>query len=53
MARPLPVRARDILAQLELASGLASIREAVTPATEAASSLSQKVARLAASAQIE
>ena len=30
MARPLPVTARDILAQVELASGLGLIRDAVT-----------------------
>jgi hypothetical protein len=44
MARPLPVTARDILAQVELASGLGLIRDAVTIAHDAEASLSQKVA---------
>jgi hypothetical protein len=43
MARPLPVTARDILAQVELASGLGLIRAAVTIANDAGASLSQKV----------
>jgi hypothetical protein len=50
MARPLPVTARDILAQVELASGLGLIREAVTIANDASASLSQKVALFGASA---
>jgi hypothetical protein len=35
MARPLPVTARDFLAQVELASGLGLIRDAVTSANDA------------------
>ena len=50
MARPLPVTARDILAQVELASGLGLIRDAVTIANDATASLSQKVALFGASA---
>jgi hypothetical protein len=50
MARPLPVTARDILAQVELASGLGLIRDAVTSASDSSASLSQKVARFGASA---
>jgi hypothetical protein len=50
MARPLPVTARDILAQAELASGLGLIRDAVTIANDTAASLSQKVALFGASA---
>ena len=50
MARPLPVTARDILAQVELASGLGLIRDAVTIANNASASLSQKVALFGASA---
>jgi hypothetical protein len=50
MARPLPVTARDILAQVELASGLGLIRDAVTNANDASASLSQKVALFGASA---
>jgi hypothetical protein len=50
MARPLPVTARDILAQVELASGLGLIRDAVTIASDASASLSQKVALFGASA---
>ena len=50
MARPLPVTARDILAQVELASGLGLIRDAVTIANDASASLSQKVALFGASA---
>jgi hypothetical protein len=50
MARPLPVTARDILAQVELASGLGLIRDAVTIANDASASLSQKVALYGASA---
>jgi hypothetical protein len=50
MARPLPVTARDILAQVELASGLGLIRDAVTIANDAEASLSQKVALFGASA---
>jgi hypothetical protein len=38
----LPVTARDILAQVELASGLGLIRDAVTIANDASASLSQK-----------
>jgi len=44
MARPLPVTARDILAQVELASGLGLIRDAVTIANDSSASLGQKVA---------
>ena len=50
MARPLPVTARDILAQVEFASGLGLIRDAVTIANDAGASLSQKVALFGASA---
>jgi hypothetical protein len=50
VARPLPVTARDILAQVELASGLGLIRVAVTIANDASASLSQKVALFGASA---
>jgi hypothetical protein len=50
MARPLPVTAKDILAQVELASGLGLIRDAVTIANDASASLSQKVALFGASA---
>ncbi len=50
MARPLPVTARDILAQVELASGLGLIRDAVTIANDASASLTQKVALFGASA---
>jgi hypothetical protein len=50
MARPLPVTARDILAQVELASGLGLIRDTVTIANDASASLSQKVALFGASA---
>jgi hypothetical protein len=50
MARPLPVTARDVLAQVELASGLGLIRDAVTIANDASASLSQKVALFGASA---
>jgi hypothetical protein len=50
MARPLPVTARDILAQVELASGLGLIRDAVTIANDASASLSQKVTLFGASA---
>jgi hypothetical protein len=50
MARPLPVTVRDILAQVELASGLGLIRDAVTIANDASASLSQKVALFGASA---
>jgi hypothetical protein len=50
MARPLPVTARDILAQVELASGLGLIQDAVTTANDASASLSHKVALFGASA---
>jgi hypothetical protein len=50
MARPLPVTARDILAQVEVASGLGLIRDTVTIANDASASLSQKVALFGASA---
>jgi hypothetical protein len=50
MARPLPVTARDILAKVELASGLGLIRDAVTIANDAGASLQQKVALFGASA---
>src|SRR5262245_14537887 len=50
MARPLPVTSRDILAQVELASGLGLIRDAVTIANDASASLSRKVALFGASA---
>src|SRR5215831_2557186 len=52
MARPLPVTARDILAQVELASGLGLIRDAVTIANDASASLSQKVSLFGASADM-
>jgi hypothetical protein len=44
------VTARDILAQVELASGLGLIRDAVTIANDSSASLSQKVALSGASA---
>jgi len=50
MARPLPVTARDILAQVELASGLGLIRDSVTIANDASASLGRKVALFGASA---
>jgi len=50
MARPLPVTARDILAQVELASGLGLIRDAVTVANDKSASLGEKVALFGASA---
>jgi hypothetical protein len=50
MARPLPVMAKDILAQVELASGLGLIRDAVTIANDPSASLGQKVALFGASA---
>src|SRR5262249_48831622 len=50
MARPLPVTARDILAPVELGSGLGLMRDAVTIANDASASLSQKVALFGASA---
>jgi hypothetical protein len=50
MARPLPVTARDVLAQVELASGLGLIRDTVTIANDPQASLSQKVALFGASA---
>jgi hypothetical protein len=50
MARPLPVTARDIMAQVELASGLGLIRDAVIIANDASASLGQKVALFGASA---
>jgi hypothetical protein len=50
MARPLPVTARNILAQVELASGLGLIRDAVTIANDSSASLSQKVALFGTSA---
>ena len=50
MARPLPVTARSILAQVESASGLGLIRDAVTIANDASASLGQKVALFGASA---
>jgi hypothetical protein len=42
--------AREILAQVELASGLGLIRDAVTVANDTSASLSQKVALFGASA---
>jgi hypothetical protein len=50
MARPLPVTAQDIVAQVELASGLGLIRDSVTIANDASATLSQKVALFGASA---
>jgi hypothetical protein len=50
MARPLPVTARDILAQVELASGLGLIRDAVTIAHDPSASLAEKVGLFGASA---
>jgi hypothetical protein len=50
MARPLPVTARDILAQVELASGLGLIRDAVTIAHDPSASLAEKVTLFGASA---
>jgi hypothetical protein len=52
MARPLPVTARDILAQVELASGLGLIRDTVTIANDPHASLSRKVALFGASAMM-
>src|SRR5262245_54749361 len=50
MARPLSVTARDILAQVELASGLGLIRDAVTIAHDPSASMARKVALFGASA---
>jgi hypothetical protein len=50
MARPLPVTARDILAQVELASGLGLIRDAVMIAHDPHASLGEKVTLFGASA---
>jgi hypothetical protein len=52
MARPLPVTARDILAQVELASGLGLLRDAVTIANDTSAALGQKVALFGASAMM-
>jgi hypothetical protein len=50
MARPLPVTARDILAHVELTSGLGLIRDAVTIAHDPSASLADKVGLFGASA---
>lgn len=50
LARPLPVTSRDILAQVELASGQGLIRNAVTIANDPAADMGEKVALFAASA---
>ena len=50
MARALPVTARDILAQVELASGMGLIRDAVTVANDAQAPLAEKAALFGASA---
>jgi len=52
IARPLPVTARDMLAQVELASGLGLIQDAVTIANDASASLAQKVALFGALAMM-
>lgn len=50
LARPLPVTSRDILAQVELASGKAVIRDVLEVASDPDASLSQKVRMYGASA---
>lgn len=50
MARPLPVTARDILAQAELASGAGVIRDVVRVAQDGAAPLDEKMALYGASA---
>ena len=50
MARPLPVTSRDILYQVELASGKGVIRDAVTVANDANAPLADKMALYGASA---
>ena len=50
MARPLPVGPRDILYQVELASGKGVIRDVVTVANDTNAPLSQKIALYGASA---
>ncbi len=50
MARPLPVTARDILAQAELASGAGVIRDVVREAQDASAPLAHKIALYGASA---
>jgi hypothetical protein len=50
MARPLPVPARDILAQTELASGAGVLRDVVLIADDASAPLAEKVAIYGASA---
>jgi hypothetical protein len=50
MARPLPVTARDILAQAELASGAGVIRDVVREAQDASAPLADKIALYGASA---
>jgi hypothetical protein len=49
-ARPLPVTARDILHEVELASGKGVIRDAVTIANDANAALSEKMALYGAAA---
>jgi hypothetical protein len=50
MARPLPVTARDILAQAELASGAGVIRDVVREAQDTSAPLADKIALYGASA---
>jgi hypothetical protein len=50
MARPLPVTARDILAQTELASGAGVLRDVVSIANDASAPLADKVSIYGASA---
>ncbi len=50
MARPLPVTARDILAQAELASGAGVIRDVVREAQDGSAPLADKIALYGASA---
>lgn len=52
MARPLPVGPRDILYQVELASGKGVIRDVVTVANDTGAPLSQKITLYGASAII-
>lgn len=49
LARPLPITSRDILAQVELASGQGLIRDAVTISSDPSADLGEKAAMFAAS----
>jgi len=53
LARPLPVTSRDILAQVELASGYGVIRDAVQIANDASAPLGTKAALFGASALMQ